>query len=32
MSNDNPHRPVLIVIAGPNGSGKTVSSQKMAID
>lgn len=22
MSNDNPHRPVLIVIAGPNGSGK----------
>lgn len=23
MSNDNPHRPVLIVIAGPNGSGKT---------
>ena len=23
MSNDNPHRPVLIVIAGPNGSGNT---------
>ena len=23
MSNDNSHRPVLIVIAGPNGSGKT---------
>lgn len=23
MSNDNLHRPVLIVIAGPNGSGKT---------